>query len=216
MEPIEEIPVYVINLKERLDRFDHINQEFQKTDGLNITLCEAEKNAIGAIGLWNTIIRILKSADEKDEFIIICEDDHQFTTHYNKTSFKKTIIDAKNMGADILLGGVSSFTQAMQVSPDLFWVEKFSGTQFFVIYRKFFNTMLTSDFQSYDSADYKISDLTTNKMLIYPFISTQREFGYSDITSKNNIEGYVTQIFNDSMERLENLKQVGLFYKLKF
>lgn len=64
-----------------------------------------------------------------------------------------------------------------------------------------------------DVADRKIADLTPNKFLIYPFISIQKEFGYSDVTIKNNKEGYVTQIFEKASMVLNSLNRVKQFYK---
>lgn len=45
--------------------------------------------------------------------------------------------------------------------------------------------MLDYSFQDTDTADGVISKLATNKMVIYPFISEQKDFGYSDVTQSN-------------------------------
>ena len=50
---------------------------------------------------------------------------------------------------------------------------------------------------------------------MFPFISTQKEFGYSDATTKNNTEGYVDQIFSATTEKLQHLVKVAFFYHLK-
>ncbi|UKJ07495.1 hypothetical protein [Solitalea lacus] len=191
--------------------------EFKKREEFDLNIVEACEHKVGAIGLWNTIKHILQNLLHGDEeYIIICEDDHQFTNHYTKESLFKNIKEAKDKGADILLGGASWFNSALQISHDLFWVEKFSGLQFTVIYKKFFSIILEVEFVHGDAADYKISSLTTNKMLIHPYISIQKEFGYSDVTRKNDEnEGYVTQIFKDSSEKLSQLKEVAFFYDLK-
>ncbi|PTS97819.1 hypothetical protein DBR11_16345, partial [Pedobacter sp. HMWF019] len=60
--------------------------------------------------------------------------------------------------------------------------------------------------------DYKISYLAEKKFVIYPFISTQKEFGYSDVTTQNNIVGRVTKIFDDVIEKFSQLDQVSSFY----
>ena len=45
--------------------------------------------------------------------------------------------------------------------------------------------MLSYSFQNTDTADGVISKLATNKMVIYPFISEKKDFGYSDVTQSN-------------------------------
>lgn len=211
------LKVYAINLKARLERKEHILQEFKHRDEFDLNLVKAQEHEIGAIGLWLTIKHILEHLiNQEEKFIILCEDDHQFTADYNKDQLLFAIQEAEKREADILLGGVSWFTTALQISSNLFWVDRFSGLQFTVIYRKFYKTILDVDFVVGNAADYKISSLTDNKMIMHPFISTQKEFGYSDVTSKNNKKGYVTQIFEDSAEKLGHLKQVGSFYNLGF
>ncbi len=58
---------------------------------------------------------------------------------------------------DILLGGVSWFEAGIQISNDLFWIEKFTGLQFTVIYNTLFNKILATDFGDLDAADQKIT-----------------------------------------------------------
>ena len=49
--------------------------------------------------------------------------------------------------------------------------------------------------------------------VMYPFISRQREFGYSDITETNNHEGYINELFRSTSKMLDSLNKVKLFYK---
>ncbi|MRG46983.1 hypothetical protein GFS24_17810 [Chitinophaga sp. SYP-B3965] len=211
------MPLYIINLKERKDRLEHIKGQMQDRNEFSVFIKEAIKHETGALGLWNTLVTIVKEARSKEEkFIIICEDDHLFTDCYNATLLRKAIVEAGDKEADLLSGGVSWFHTALQISSDLFWVDRFTGLQFTVIYSKFFNAILDATFEPTDAADYKLSELTGNKFLLYPFISIQREFGYSDVTEKNNLPGYVTQVFADSLEKLGQLKDVGVFYGLEF
>lgn len=210
------IPTYVINLKERTDRLTHIEQQFGGKSEFEVTIMEASKHAIGAVGLWQSILKIIKIAlDSDDDAIIICEDDLQFTTQYAHEVLIKHIANAKKNDADILLGGVSWFKDAVQISSDLFWVEKFSGLQFTVFFKKFYEKILEATFLETDAADYKISSLSDKKFIIHPFISIQKEFGYSDVTPKNGEEGFVETCFKETSERLQLLKNVETYYKSK-
>jgi len=50
-----KIPTYIINLKKRTDRLEHIRKEFAHRDEFNITIFEAFEHVTGAIGLWKSI-----------------------------------------------------------------------------------------------------------------------------------------------------------------
>lgn len=135
----DSIPTYVINLPERIDRLQHIKNEFEDRIEFNLTVTEACKHDIGAMGLWNSIVKIVDMAIEKNqEVIIICEDDHEFTKHYTKEYLFENIEEAYEKGADILLGGIGGCTYAMPVAKNRFWIEHFICTQFTVVYKDFF------------------------------------------------------------------------------
>src|SRR6185312_9799529 len=150
---------------------------------------------------------------DESEYIIICEDDHEFTNDYDKKYLLKCINYANENDADVLLGGVSWFTAMIALSENLFWVEKFTGTQFTIIFRKFFKSILAADFRNNDSADFKMCSLTENKFFMYPFISIQKDFGYSDATSKNNVAGRVSELFENSVKAIPILNEVKKYYQ---
>ena len=61
--------------------------------------------------------------------------------------------------------------------------------------------------------DFKISELSDKIFVMHPFISVQKEFGYSDVTSKNAEEGYVESLFAGSSRKLNMLKRVKAEYE---
>lgn len=208
------IPVFAINLKSRQDRRIFIQSQFVDKVEFDFKLVEACEHNKGAVGLWSSIRHILTDlVNPVNEYIILCEDDHQFTVAYSKEKLLDCIEEAKERNADILSGGVSGFTSALRVSENLYWVEKFSGLQFTVIFRKFFQTILDATFCNADAADYKLSCLTDNKFFIHPFISIQKEFGYSDVTVGNNAEGHIEKVFKNINEKVDILNSVSAFYK---
>lgn len=208
------IPVFIINLKARTDRKQHILYQFCQKKEFKVHTVEACEHPNGAIGLWKSITHILRDLTKaEDDYIIICEDDHEFTDAYSKDYLLECITDAKENDADILLGGVSWFTTMIEVSDKLYWVEKFNGTQFTILFRKCFKTILEAEFGDNDSADFKMCSLTEKKFFMYPFISVQKDFGYSDATSKNNVAGRVSELFNSCIQTVSILKKVNAFYQ---
>jgi len=206
------ILTFVINLKKRKDRREHILFEFRERSEFKLIIKEAFEHETGSLGLWMTLVDIIKNVNQREDYILICEDDHQFTNYYSSQILFQSIKDARHKGADVLLGGVSWLNSGLAVSENLFWVEDFSGLQFAVIFKKFFNVIAGAVFESCDAADYKISSLTNKKFIIHPFISTQKEFGYSDVTIKNNLTGHVSDLFSRSDTCIQLLKKVSDFY----
>lgn len=208
------VPTFVVNLKKRKDRKENIRAGFNGRDEFDLNIIEAHEHSCGGIGLWLTIQHIIKNLiDKSSQFIIICEDDHQFTTEYSKLCLFDSIKKAMNRNADILLGGVSWFSSSIKIGEGLFWVENFSGLQFTIIFRKFFDLILDSSIGRYNAADYRIASLTNDALFIYPFISIQKEFGYSDATPRNNRIGQVSGYFKWTIDKIKILKEVDDFYK---
>lgn len=180
------IPVYIINREDRPERKAHILSEFKGKTEFDVTLVEACVHENGALGLWNSIVNVIRRAQKnEDEIIIICEDDHYFTAHYSPGLLLKQIQEAYKQGADLLSGGIGGFGHAVPVGYCRYWVDWLWCTQFVVIYKHFFETILTYEFKEGDTADGIFSKLSANKLVIYPFISEQRDFGYSDVTQTN-------------------------------
>lgn len=211
---IAPIPTYIINLKYRTDRKEHIVKEFAGRDEFAIQIVEACEHEKGSVGLWNSIQHIIHDLiDPNEKMIILCEDDHLFTDDYSRETFFDCISKADELGADILHGGISAFKGALQVSERLFWVDSFSGSQFIIVFNRFFKKLLEANFREFDKADYKIAALSLNKFFIHPFISIQKEFGYSDATEDNNIDGRVENLFRYTSGSAGMLKDITAFYK---
>ncbi|QOD67373.1 hypothetical protein HF329_33540 [Chitinophaga oryzae] len=207
-------PVFVVNLRKRTDRKEHILQQFANREEFDVTIVEAIEHDTGAVGLWKTIGVILKEmVRPEDDYVILCEDDHQFTEHYSAALLQDCISAARERQADLVCGGVSWFDNGFAVTPHLCWIEGFTGLQFTVIYRRFFDTILQAGFHEDDAADFKFAELTQNKFLILPFISVQREFGYSDVTSGNSKVGKVDFHFNSSSNKGNVIQAVCEFYE---
>ena len=96
------LPVYVINLKERTERRQHIEEQFQGRVEFALHWIEAIEHSIGAVGLWQSMLKAVQTAiDKRDDIMIICEDDHIFTPAYNKDYLFANIIGANAQGSDL-------------------------------------------------------------------------------------------------------------------
>lgn len=128
------LPVYVINLKNRVERRNHIEEQFYEKPEFELTWIDAVEHSIGAVGLWQS-------------------DDHTFTPAYTKEYFLVNIIQANEQGSELLSGGIGGFGSAVPVSANRYWVDWFWSTQFIVVFKTLFQKILDYDFKDTDTAD---------------------------------------------------------------
>jgi len=211
---MESIPVHIINLKKRVERKTHILKEFSGHPEFEPILIEAIECSDGAVGLWMTIVKILKEGRLfRDNCIVICEDDHEFTEEYSADILLDAIEFVSEKKGDILFAGISWLNNAVPVAENIYWVEKSSGTQFMIIFKDFFEAIIKTTFSYFDAADTKISVLSDKKYFISPFLSIQKEFGYSDVTPRNSVQGRVDGLFDSSVRKIGVIDYLYKFYK---
>ena len=85
--------------------------------------------------------------------------------------------------------------------------------QFTVIFRRFYQRILNSDQSEGYICDNYLSELSDNKFVMYPFISKQKEFGYSDITIYNNEKGHINRCFLNVNNTLKAVAKVKNYYE---
>lgn len=207
------IQVYAPNLSCRTDRRTSLEHEFLDKPEFELHIVPAIENENGAWGLWQTFHSIVAiEAQKESDFFIFCEDDHTFTQDYDKDTLMANIAEANQLGADLLSGGMSWLSRPVQISPSLFHVDAFNGMQFTVVYRRFYSKILAYQTKEGFVTDAFLSSVSENVYVVYPFISTQKEFGYSDVTSRNNENGRVTSLFCNMRKWLKRLDKVYRFY----
>ena len=207
------LPVYAINLKTRPDRLENLKKQFSSKSEFNVTYVDAVIDKNGAVGLWKSICKVVRLAQKRNEdVIILCEDDHEFTENYEKDSFLANIVGAYKQGADLLNCGIGGFGTAVPVSPTRCWVDWFWCTQFVVIFAPLFPKIVTYEFNDKDTADGVLSKLSTHSLAMYPPISRQGNFGYSDITQREHQSEFQSNLFQSTNQRLKMINDVYRYY----
>lgn len=208
------IPTYIINLKKREDRKTHVLNEFKGKEEFQLNLVEACEHPIGNVGLWQSIGKVVAEAVETDhDVILICEDDHCFTPDYSRKYLFGNILEVYRQGAEIVSGGIGGFGTAVPVAANRYWVDWFWCTQFIVVYRELYQRILNYEFKDTDTVDGVLSQLADKKIVLYPFVSRQTTFGYSDITQSNqeNPELILTH-FHTADRRMKLIHSVSKYY----
>ena len=208
--------VKVINIHEKTEHLRNIEKQFAGKEEFNVTIIEACHHKVKESGLWLSIKKIIETTIENDDdVIIICQEDHQFTEHYERNHFMKLIWQAGFLGCNVLIGGMGVFNLALPIIDGIFWIDSFKSSKFFVIYRTFFKSILQEPFCDSDTVESKFSEMTSSKMALYPFISVQKDFSLSNkIYNGNKIKTINTNLFAESSRRLGAFQNAYLKYQL--
>ena len=82
-----------------------------------------------------------------------------------------------------------------------------------IVYKKLYARILSYNFKDTDTADGVLSGLARFKMVIYPFVSRQKAFGYSDITEGNmKHPDLIVRHFERADVRLKQVHAVSHIY----
>lgn len=186
---------YVINLKNRPDRLEHVNNEFNK---LNIipTRFNAVQTTDGAIGCTLSHIKCLELAIENNyEQIFICEDDITFidvnTLQYSLDKFNKNI-----KTWDLLIIGGNVVKPYEQIDDYCLKISNCQTTTGYIVNKHYYSTLLlnfrtgvqqllsTKNPKQFAIDIYwKLLQQTDKWYLLYPLTVTQYE-NYSDIEKR--------------------------------
>lgn len=203
------IPVYAIHLNSRPERLKNLKKQFASKPEFDVIYIEATKHKNGAIGLWTNICTAIKIAQQrKDDLIILCEDDHEFTDVYTKKYLIANIVGAYRQNADILNCGIGGFGTAVPISPNRCWVDWFWCTQFVVLFSTIFPKILAYEFRSTDTADGVLSKISNNTQILYPPISKQKNYDYSDIMPHPSQSNFQNNLFSVTNQRLKIITDV--------
>ncbi|MDR2276184.1 MAG: glycosyltransferase family 25 protein [Sphingobacterium sp.] len=213
----EQIKTFGINLKHRIDRKRHIVKQFEGRTDFNFELFDAINDQNGSLGLIKSVVSIVRIASKLDlKYVLICEDDHEFTESFSPESLFNQISCADKFGADILLGGISWYDGIVRTDENLYWINQFNGTQFLLIYKRFFPIILNYNFSASDQLDVFISGVSSKIFTSFPFLSRQKYFGYSDATTiheLNQIDSNELFLFTEN--KIEKIKKIYNFYSKK-
>ena len=175
---MKPISVYAPNLASRPERRAHIEAQFAGRPEFHLTVVTPVPHRMGTVSLWQTFLSIVRRERETgSEFFIFCEDDHTFTPNYTGAALQTAIREADALGADVLSGGVSWAGNAVQLSDRLFWLRAFNGMQFTVVFRRFYDVLLNSSDTLGYVTDLRVSQLSHNIFVVFPYFSIQQEFG---------------------------------------
>jgi len=200
------IPVYMIGHPMDNNSLKNVLKQFEGRDEFHLNIIALKQYLQGSLNYWQTIKKCVEKAiDEQEDCFILCEFDHVFTPHYNKNFLIRNIIEAHNQGCNILCGGIGSFHDAVPLTRNRFWIDNFLTSSFTVIYRKFYQQILTEIGTDKLTSDQILSKITSQKMVLYPFIAVRH---YSNITELDPLKCEIMIRFSESETKLKTYQKV--------
>jgi hypothetical protein len=200
--------LYVINLKNRTDRWESIQKHFMR---FNIIRIEAIKHEIGMIGCFLSHQKCIKFAkDSNMDYICVLEDDcipFGDIDIYDKLLLVKEYLDTKN-DWNLFVGGGTGIWDGHIVKKlnydklDLFEVFKIKTAHMIFYHRSVYEFFLSIDpFTSSVPID-KIWHYIYHAIIPIPFIATQSN-GFSDIEGKELAVNDKIKLFNNFLVKLK-------------
>ena len=138
---------------------------------------QAPAHEVDEFSRWMGIRQaVQKAIAADDDVVLLCDDTHIFSRDYSKEYLLRNIIEAHEQGAGILLGSAATFGHAVPITKNRFWINSFWRSPLLVLYRKVFSLLLEEPFDEKILPDEALSDLTSNKMILFPFVSVDHDF----------------------------------------
>lgn len=199
------IPVYILDSSTNIEQHLKIESEVQWKQEYEVHFIRNDdfihSDAIHLMLIQNVIRTAL---DGDDDLIILATDSHRFTNQYNPNSFFSSIIEASNLGADILLGGALDFGNLIPLNSHLLWLDSFIGTSFIVVYKRSFERILQMSFKETKSISHLFSGAFFNKLIVWPFVSTTIGYSIDTYTSiEQRVETYIRILSKYNLKQIK-------------
>lgn len=139
--------------------------------------------------LWENIQKVLRIAlVNEDDLVVICTDRHNFTEFYTREYLLENILNSSKKGVDILIGGVESFGELVPLDENLMWVDSFETSQFLIFFERVFEKILHTDFDGNKTVSELLTESTSYKVIMYPFISRNVKLGKQAVFTENRFK----------------------------
>lgn len=114
----------------------------------------------------------------EDDLFILCNSELSFVRHITNEDICRSIIEAGQKGAQILLGNIDTARDLYCINKNLLWTDLFYHTSFIVIYKSVFKHIakLTKQKEIYDLyLEQAFTSIIDYKFVAYPFLTTNRD-----------------------------------------
>ena len=146
---------------------------------------------------WLGFLNAIEHASNNDDdVILICFKGHRFSKEFNKAIFIDYIMRSAKLGTHILLGDCGYFCNLVPVDKGLYWVDTFSSSCFYVVFRHAFQLIMNIEAKENDTLEVLLSKNVPNKLLAVPFFSSPINIKSKGVIERLSIYQLITCRYN--------------------
>lgn len=192
-----KLPTYIINLKHRTDRYNHIVNEITKLELTQYEIVEAIKHDVLWKGCLASHLKCIQLAKQnKFPYVLILEDDAIFTEDASYI-LTETFNEIQNLRWDIFFLGANLQTQAERISNSILKLNSAFAAHAYIVQEHFYNVILNLPNTSEIDVHYNNLMSKYNIYMCDPMIAYQLP-SYSDL--QNGYRDYNQAIFNNYLK----------------
>jgi GR25 family glycosyltransferase involved in LPS biosynthesis len=183
---------YVINLRHRTDRKNHIINELKKVPMVNYTIIDAIQDETKTC--FASHLKCIKLAkDNKLPFVLILEDDCLFTSECNET-LNIILKEIQTLKWDMFFLGANLQSPSTQITSNLLKLSGAYTSHSYMVHERFYDTILNLPHICEIDAHYSNLMSTHNVYMCDPMIAYQLP-SYSDL--QNGVRDYNDAMYNN-------------------
>jgi len=189
-----KLTTYIINLKHRTDRYNHIMTEISKLDVLEYKVIDAIKHDIPWKGcLFSHIKCIQQAKDNNLPYVLILEDDCKFTDNANMYLIN-VLAELQNLDWDMFFLGANLQNSTNTISNHILKITGAYAAHAYIVHERLYDTIL--NFTDEKEIDVYYNDLMIHRSVYMcnPMIAYQLP-SYSDL--QNGYRDYNEAMFTN-------------------
>src|SRR5690606_13343074 len=101
------------------------------------------------------------AVNSDEDFVCICTDNCLLEDGLDYEQLITYIRSAASFGAKILMGNIGSYDEGLYCGSNLFWINAFENTSFFVIFKTFYKTIISLEINKQTSIWNIINEATS-------------------------------------------------------
>lgn len=190
---------------------DTIRTKFRRLQGIDLAIVtEKVSEQTGHMNFLEALkIAVTVAVDNDEDFVCIGTENCSLEENFDCERLIKYIRLAASFGAKLLMGNIGSYDEGVYCGKNLYWVNSFENTNFFIVTRTFYKTILSMEIDPKTSIWNALSAATSNKFVLFPFISKNIENNKAKDATQSSEQTKETQ------QRLELLRRITTRYKKK-
>lgn len=196
---LEEITKLVINLPERTDRLEVLNEELKYIGSPSYRIIEGVRHKIPLKGIGQAHLNCIEYAKQNNlPYVLIMEDDVRFQGKEKTLPYITECLNNLPEKWDVLLGGYYNLHKIKSYNEYWDKIGDFSGLQFYIVHSEAYDKIMEYDFSDH-------IDIWLNKKNRLDCFAPKKLFATQHIGYSDNDKSFVN--YDKRLRKFELLKE---------